>query len=45
MNSYYVEIDHLIRKNEINRKARYFKDNSDTLETYYWKDYCESLRW
>lgn len=30
---YYNEIESLIRKAYINKKARYYKDNSETLET------------
>lgn len=35
MNEYYNEIEHLIRKNEINKNARILKNNFDTLETYW----------
>ncbi len=35
MNDYYNEIEHLIKKNEINKKARVLKNNSETLETYW----------
>lgn len=35
MNEYYNEIEHLIRKNEINKKSRILQNNSDTLETYW----------
>jgi len=31
--NYYNEVEHLIKKYEINKKARYLKDNSDTLTT------------
>lgn len=33
--NYYEEIEHLIRKKEINKKARLIKDNNDTLITYW----------
>lgn len=33
--NYYTEIESLIKKNEINKKARYLKDNSETLTTYW----------
>lgn len=32
---FYVEIENLIKKNEINKRARYLKDNSDTLNIYW----------
>jgi len=35
MNNYYNEIESLIKKNEINKRARYLKDNSETLRTYW----------
>lgn len=31
--NYFEEIEHLIRRNEINKKARVLEDNSDTLKT------------
>jgi len=34
-NKYYLEIEQLIKRNEINKKARYYKDISDTLITYW----------
>lgn len=33
--NYYEEVEHLIRKKEINKKARLIKDNNDTLITYW----------
>lgn len=33
--NYYEEIEHLIKKKEINKKSRYLKDNSETLNTYW----------
>ncbi len=33
--NYYEEIEHLIKKKEINKQARYLKDNSETLNTYW----------
>jgi len=35
MNNYYNEIESLIKKNEVNKRARYLKDNSETLKTYW----------
>lgn len=35
MNNYYNEIESLIKKNEINKRARYLKSNSETLKTYW----------
>ncbi len=35
MNNYYEEIEHIIIKNEINRKARMVEDNTDTLNNYW----------
>ncbi len=34
-NNYYEEIEHIIIKNEINKKARILEDNSDTLNNYW----------
>ena len=34
-NEYYKEANHLINKLEVNKKARYLKDNSETLNTYW----------
>ena len=33
--SYYQEIEHLIKRNEINRRARKIKDENDTVTTYW----------
>lgn len=33
--NYYEEVEHLIRKKEINKKARLIKDNNDILITYW----------
>lgn len=33
--NYYVEIEHLIKRKDINKKARIYKDNSETLKTYW----------
>ncbi len=35
MNNYYNEINHLVKKLEVNKKARYLQDNSNTLKTYW----------
>jgi len=34
-NEYYNEANHLINKLEVNKKARYLKDNSETLNNYW----------
>lgn len=33
--NYYEEVEHLIKKKEINKKARLLKDNNETLITYW----------
>ena len=33
MNNYYKEIEHLIIKNETNKKARVYQQNNEDLET------------
>lgn len=33
--NYYKEVEHLIKKKEINKKARLLKDNNETLITYW----------
>ena len=33
MNNYYKEIEHLIIKNETNKKARIYQNNNEDLET------------
>ncbi len=35
MYNYYIEVESLIKKKEINKRARYLKDNSETLKTYW----------
>lgn len=35
MNNYYNEINHLAKKLEVNKKARYLQNNSETLNTYW----------
>lgn len=33
--NYYDEVEDLIKRNEVNKRARYLKDNSETLKTYW----------
>ena len=35
MNTYYNEIEHIIKRNEINKKSRVLEDNFETLNSYY----------
>lgn len=35
MNNFYSEVEHLIKRNEINKKARLLQDNSENLKTYW----------
>ena len=32
---YYEEIEHLIKKNEVNKRVRKLEDNHDTVSTYW----------
>ena len=32
---YYAEIEHLIKKNEINKRARKLEENNDLVTTYW----------
>lgn len=33
--NYYDEVESLIKRNEVNKRARYLKDNSEILKTYW----------
>lgn len=35
MNNFYNEVEHLIKRNEVNKKSRILQNNSETLQTYW----------